>query len=214
MAMQTHQLLSVVREMDERSDPKIFHCFVCETSAEPHVAGASVRQLPLVDLRVVKQRMEDTVARLSRTPGVGPSSKKGAAPGSSVGHKQKSRHELLELLRDDVVHYYQYSPELAEYFLQLFSPAQALAFFEANEQRRPLTLRTNTLKIRRRELAAALIARGCNVDPVGEWSKVGLKVYDSSVPVGATPEYLAGLYILQSASSLIPVMALAPQPGE
>jgi hypothetical protein len=34
------------------------------------------------------------------------------------------------------------------------------------------------------------------------------------VPVGATPEYLAGHYILQSASSMQPVMALAPQPGE
>lgn len=32
---------------------------------------------------------------------------------------------------------------------QLFSPTQALSFFEANEQRRPLTIRTNTLKIRR-----------------------------------------------------------------
>lgn len=183
-----------------------------DEAAEPHVAGATVRQLPLVDLRVVKQRMEDTISRLTR----GPSKKKQAPHGKeeeSVSSK-KSRQELMELLRDDIVHYYQYSPELAEYFLQLFSPTQALAFFEANEQRRPLTIRTNTLKIRRRELAAALIARGCNVDPVGDWSKVGLKVYDSSVPVGATPEYLAGLYILQSASSLIPVMALAPQPGE
>jgi len=36
----------------------------------------------------------------------------------------------------------------------------------------------------------------------------------SQVPVGATPEYLAGHYILQSASSMQPVMALGPQPGE
>jgi len=31
---------------------------------------------------------------------------------------------------------------------------------------------------------------------------------------GATPEYLAGHYMLQGASSFMPVMALAPQPGE
>lgn len=31
---------------------------------------------------------------------------------------------------------------------------------------------------------------------------------------GATPEYLAGHYILQSASSFLPVMALSPQPHE
>ena len=31
---------------------------------------------------------------------------------------------------------------------------------------------------------------------------------------GATPEYLAGHYILQGGSSLLPVMALAPQEGE
>ena len=34
------------------------------------------------------------------------------------------------------------------------------------------------------------------------------------MPLGATPEYLAGHYILQAASSFLPVMALAPQPDE
>eukprot|EP00438_Fugacium_kawagutii_P019834 Skav227929 [mRNA] locus=scaffold146:331582:339034:- [translate_table: standard] len=106
------------------------------------------------------------------------------------------------------------SREEAEYFLQMFSPETAVKFFEANEQQRPLTLRTNTLKARRSSLMQALTQRKVQVDPIGNWTKVGLKVYQSQVPVGATPEYLGGHYMIQSASSFIPVMALAPQQDE
>ena len=40
--------------------------------------------------------------------------------------------------------------------------------------------------------------RQVQVDPIGSWTKVGLKVYQSQVPVGATPEYLGGHYMIQS----------------
>jgi len=53
-----------------------------------------------------------------------------------------------------------------------------------------------------------------HLEPVGDWSNVGLKIFSSPVPVGATPEYLAGYYMLQSASSFCPVMALGAKEGE
>lgn len=125
-----------------------------------------------------------------------------------------TREEYMTLLKRDVGFYYGYNAFLVNQVLRLFSPAEAVEFFEANETPRPVTIRCNTLKVRRRDLAQALIARGVNLDPVGDWSKVGLQVFESTVPIGATPDYLAGHYMLQGAASLLPVMALAPRPGE
>ncbi len=63
-------------------------------------------------------------------------------------------------------------------------------------------------------LVAAQINRGVTLEPVGKWSNVGLQIFQTSVPLGATPEYLAGHYILQAAASFLPVMALAPEENE
>lgn len=126
----------------------------------------------------------------------------------------RSRVDYVETLAKDIANYFGYNRELIDMFMKMFSPAECLEFVEANEQPRPLVIRTNTLKARRRDLAQALIQRGVNLDPLAKWSKVGLKIYDSPVPIGATPEYLAGHYMLQSASSICAVMALAPQLNE
>ena len=126
----------------------------------------------------------------------------------------KARHEYVTGLKDDISSSYDYNLDILELLFDLFSPKECLEFIEANEATRPMTIRTNTLKTKRKDLAKVLIQRGVELDPVAEWSKVGLKIYSSQVPIGATPEYLAGHYILQSPSSFLPVMTLAPQPNE
>jgi len=133
---------------------------------------------------------------------------------SKLGSKGRSRSEYTDQLIADIASYYGYNEFLAEKLFLLFPVAEAIEFFEANEVSRPVTIRTNTLRTRRRDLAQALVNRGVNLEPVGKWTNVGLQVFESSVPIGATPEYLAGHYMLQAASSFLPVIALAPQPNE
>eukprot|EP00456_Euglypha_rotunda_P012950 TRINITY_DN1376_c0_g1_i4.p1 TRINITY_DN1376_c0_g1~~TRINITY_DN1376_c0_g1_i4.p1 ORF type:complete len:567 (-),score=109.32 TRINITY_DN1376_c0_g1_i4:19-1521(-) len=152
------------------------------------------------DMAIVHQRIKDMVLVLT----------------DFKTHREegKPRQHYLELFRDDLANYFGYITELIDRFLELFAPAEALQFLESNETPRPVTLRVNTLKTRKRDLMQALTNRGVKLDAIGEWSKVGLKVFESQVPIGATPEYMAGHYMLQSAASFLPVMALAPQAGE
>ncbi|EOD46324.1 putative trna (cytosine-5-)-methyltransferase ncl1 protein [Neofusicoccum parvum UCRNP2] len=152
------------------------------------------------DLQLLRTRITDTIRVLNDFQNL-------AEPG-------RSRAEYTAQVLKDICAYYGYSQFMAEKLWSLFPPSEAFAFFEANETPRPVVIRTNTLRTHRRQLAQALINRGVTLEPVGKWSKVGLQIFESSVPIGATPEYLAGHYILQAASSFLPVMALAPQENE
>lgn len=136
-----------------------------------------------VTLQVVQQRIKDVAAVLA-----------------NFGQRRlpdKSRQDYLDLLRKDLCTYYSYNDFLMEKLMQIFPVNELFEYLEASEVPRPLTIRTNSLKTRRRDLAAALINRGVNLDPLGKWTKVGLVVYNSNVPLGATPEYLAGHYMIQ-----------------
>ena len=127
---------------------------------------------------------------------------------------ERSRSDYISELKTLLIQTYDYNDDICNLVLNLFPPNECVEFMESNTTPKALTIRTNTLKTKRRELAKTLISRNINLDPLAEWSKVGLKIYSSPVPIGATPEYLAGHYMLQSASSFLPVLALEPQPGE
>lgn len=152
------------------------------------------------DLQLLRSRITDTVRVLDDF--------------SKLSEEGRSRAEYTAQLLKDICLYYGYSHFLAEKLYNLFPPREAFAFFEANETARPVVIRTNSLRTHRRDLAQSLINRGVTLEPVGKWSKVGLQIFESQVPLGATPEYLGGHYILQAAASFLPVMALAPQEHE
>lgn len=135
------------------------------------------------DLQILKMRINEVLGVLNDF--------------TNKREESRSRPEYVEQLRKDLCSYYSYNEYLMGQLMETFPLPELVEFLEANETPRPITIRTNTLKTRRRDLAQALINRGVNLDPIGKWSKVGLVVYNSQVPIGATPEYLAGHYILQ-----------------
>lgn len=150
------------------------------TLPDPDDEADTEKALTLQD---IQQRIKDVVLVLSDF-------KKYRQP-------DRKRSEYVQLLRSDLCTYYSYNEFLMEKLMDIFPMNELMEFLEASEVQRPLTIRTNTLKTRRRDLAQALINRGVNLDPLGKWTKVGLVVYNASVPLGATPEYLAGHYMIQ-----------------
>lgn len=56
-------------------------------------------------------------------------------------------------LKKHLCTYYGYNMDLMSHFCSMFSPTELVAFLDASDSPRPITIRVNTLKTRRKELA-------------------------------------------------------------
>ena len=90
---------------------------------------------------------------------------------------------------------------------EIFTKKEVDAFLEACENQRPTVLRVNTLLKKRKELINLLYQRKIEMSTL-DWCKEGIVAFKAGNPLGATPEYLAGYYIIQGANSFLPVLNL------
>ena len=107
---------------------------------------------------------------------------------------------------------FEYSPFMVKQIMKNF-PQDYVTVLKAFAQPAPETIRINTLKITPKELKARLEAKGFKLTPV-DWLDYAIHV-DSSQSrhtLGATHEYLKGLYYIQSLGSMIPVHLFYPKP--
>ena len=93
----------------------------------------------VTNLKDIQQRIRDVIMVLSDF--------------KKLREKNRSRSEYTELLRMDLCTYYSYNDFLMEKLMQMFPLDELLEFLEASEVQRPMTIRANTLKTRRRDLA-------------------------------------------------------------
>lgn len=93
----------------------------------------------VTNLKDVQQRIRDVVMVLSDF--------------KRLREENRSRTEYTELLRQDLCTYYSYNHFLMEKLMQIFPLDELLELLEASEVQRPMTIRTNTLRTRRRDLA-------------------------------------------------------------
>lgn len=93
----------------------------------------------VINLKDIQQRIRDVIMVLSDF--------------KRLRDENRSRSEYTELLQRDLCTYYSYNDFLMLKLIQMFPLDELLEYLEASEVQRPMTVRTNTLKTRRRDLA-------------------------------------------------------------
>jgi len=106
-----------------------------------------------------------------------------------------------------------YLPETIERFLQLLGFEETKEMLQAYEIEPRTAIRINELRIKPTQLINKLEEKGIILTK-SKWYENGYFVEKTSLPIGATTEYLAGYYFIQSAASWIPSLVLAPKAGE
>lgn len=114
-----------------------------DTNIESKRDEAISQLLKKEDLGLIQMRLRENIKTLANF--------------KELRQDEKSRSQYVEEVMEDICSAYDYNKSLVELIFNLFPPTEAFEFIEANEAQRPLTIRTNTLKTKRKDLAKALI---------------------------------------------------------
>lgn len=93
----------------------------------------------ITNLKDIQQRIRDVIMVLSDF--------------KRLREENRPRSEYTKLLQQDLCIYYSYNDFLMQKLMQMFPLDELLEYLEASEVQRPMTIRTNTLRARRRDLA-------------------------------------------------------------
>jgi 16S rRNA (cytosine967-C5)-methyltransferase len=102
---------------------------------------------------------------------------------------------------------------LAAAWLDQLGPAEAEQLSAAMAEPPPLTIRVNTLRTGRTELAARLTGAGARVEQC-RYAPQGLVITHTHGPPTELPGFQAGEWLFQDESSQLAALFMAPQPGE
>ncbi|ETB57660.1 hypothetical protein YYC_04499, partial [Plasmodium yoelii 17X] len=124
------------------------------------------------------------------------------------------KREIIKEILYYYSYYYEYTKEMIKYLYYLFDIKELYLFLEINNMPKEIHLRTNTLKITRTNLLKILKNKNIAIQDGPTWNNVDITLTDTSSNVGSLNEYLYGYYIIQSSSSLIPVLELNVKENE
>jgi NOL1/NOP2/sun family putative RNA methylase len=108
---------------------------------------------------------------------------------------------------------YDYDPYMIERFVEILGEEETSNLLQFNETKLNKTIRLNTLRSSIARTVELLERKRVQLEDI-----VGMpeakEIINSPVPIGATPEYLGGYYMLQGKNSMLPSMILNPKSDE
>ncbi|BAN89866.1 RsmB/NOP family class I SAM-dependent RNA methyltransferase [Aeropyrum camini] len=107
-----------------------------------------------------------------------------------------------------------YSPVLVEKYIQILGDEEeAREIIKWNDKPLPETIRCNDFLIPCSELESMLSQKGFTLSRI-PWLPHGIEVLEQPIRVGATHEYMQGLYYIQDPGSMLVAYLLGAEPGE
>ncbi len=108
---------------------------------------------------------------------------------------------------------YDYDAYMIERFVEMMGEEEASNLLQFNETKLNKTIRLNTLRSSFERTVELLERKRIQLEDIVEIPE-GKEIINSPVPIGATPEYLGGYYMLQGKNSMLQSRILDPKTDE